>query len=171
MTTTTSTDTSQAQEANHMHRKPTAPTALVDAPADGPSVAMTVTIEGYDHAVTSCALLGPGRDHLTREDALAVANEFQHPVSCDVSKQYETVLELVNDFPQAHLNGTARRMLAAERVQDDYRKAVAQWEADVAAAGLEPCGRCGGAGGWKGWPGFTCYGCGGAGVETPKAVA
>jgi len=156
------------------HRKPIAPPALIDEPVAGPSVAITIAVVTPDEQITtavSCALLGHGRDYVTRDDALVVAAQFNAsdaPITCSVSEQFETVLDLVTAYPSANLDGTAKRMLAGERARDEYRQAVAAWEAEIAAAGFEPCGKCGGAGGWKGWPGFTCYDCGGSGVEEQR---
>jgi len=152
---------------NTSYRKPAAPQSLVDAPVPGPAVAMTVevAVNGETHTSVGCALLGPGRDYMTRDDAVEVANGFGDAVTCTVSDQYETMLALVNDFPTASLDPTAKHLLAVERTQDDYRQQVEDWKRLLDEAGLEPCDKCGGAGGWKGWPGFTCYDCGGSGTQ------
>jgi hypothetical protein len=153
-------------------RKPPAPTALHEPPVPGPACVFIITLDGHEGTNYGCSLLGPGRDHLTHDDAVAAARSFVAPVSCTVSKVYDTIAALVADYPGAYLDGTARRLLAAERAQDEYDEAVAAWRARLEAAGLEPCDRCGGVGGWRGWPGYTCYRCKGAGVDPkygPKA--
>lgn len=149
------------------YRKPTPPQQLRDVPAEGNAVVFTVTMTlptGETKTAYSSALLGPGRDYMTREDALAVCISTEC-VTSTVSKEYDTISALVADFPEALLDGTAKRLLAAERTINGYRQEVAEWESRLKAAGVEPCEKCGGAGGWKGWPGFTCYDCGGSGVQ------
>lgn len=152
-------------------RKPTAPQSFHDAPAEGPAIVFTIKMTlptGETKTAYGSALLGPGRDYLTREDALTAKIETD-TIATEVSEQYETISALVADFPDASLDPTAKRLLAVERQRDGYLAEVAAWGARLADAGVEPCDRCGGAGGWRGWPGFTCYGCGGSGVEEKTA--
>jgi hypothetical protein len=153
----------------HQAGRPKPKFPVVDAPAEGPAVALTIeSVEpGAFPTTVSCALLGPGRDHLTREDAVSAARTMSTAglIRVTVSEEYATISALVAEHPTAKLDPTARRLLAAERARADYAAAVDAWGEELEAAGLRPCERCGGDGGWKGWPGYTCYRCNGSGCE------
>jgi hypothetical protein len=146
--------------------------SLKDAPAPGPIMVQVVKVRGTDKGTgytVSGVLLGPGRDFPTAEAARENAREFnamQDVVRCTRGDVYETVSDLVAEWPEAeaNLDGTARRLLAAERARVEHAEAVARWAKAVEEAGREVCDRCGGAGGYAGWPGFTCYECNGAGT-------
>jgi hypothetical protein len=136
--------------------------AAVDAPVEGEACVfhIVMTSNGTTQAVAASALLGPGRDYLTMDDArLALLNVDNDTVkiASTLHGPYATISDLLSSFPDAKLEGTAKRLLAVE------------WLRGVEAAGLEPCDRCGGEGGWKGWPGYTCFSCGGHGTQEVAA--
>lgn len=152
--------------------KPAAPRGLTDAPVEGDACVfhMIIEAEKTPPVIDSVALLGPGRDYMTMEDAEKALVNFENEhgkITSTLHGPYSTMTALVADFPEAKMEGIAKRLLAAEQARDGYRAEIAEWEARVEAAGLEPCDRCGGAGGWVGWPGFTCYDCGGRGTQEP----
>lgn len=140
-----------------------------DGPVEGDAAVFDIrNAQTGERIAAASALLGPGRDYLDMDEARKGLINID-TITSTLHGPYPTISALLSDFPDAKLDGTAKRLLAVERARADHQAAVAEWEAAVEAAGLEPCDRCGGAGGWKGWPGYTCYECGGCGTSAKKA--
>lgn len=138
-----------------------------DPPAEGDAAVFDIrNAQTSERIAAASTLLGPGRDYMDMDDARTGLINID-TISSTLHGPYSTITALLVDFPDAKLDGTAKRLLAHEQARESYRVAVAEWEAAMVAAGLEPCDRCGGVGGWKGWPGYTCYECGGRGSVTP----
>lgn len=126
--------------------------------------------DGSQQVVHRVQLLGAGRGHADRDEAVAsfervapILRETDPQARIEVSPVYTSMLELKADYPDVKADITARSMLAREADSADLAEREAVWLSQLEAIGHEPCDRCGGLGGYKGWPGWTCYECNGAG--------